>query len=105
MSKKKIDSATLEKCLECACLTFRQASRVVTQLFDEVLLPTGLFSTQLPVLVLLGVHGPMSITRLAELLVMDRTTLTRNLKPLLKKDYLAPVPTRDKRVSLFKLTP
>jgi DNA-binding MarR family transcriptional regulator len=105
MKRKKIDSDALEQCLDCACLSFRQASRTVTQLFDEMLVPVGLLSTQLPVLVLLAYHGPLTISRLAALLVMDRTTLTRILKPLQAKDYIRTISTTDKRKNLLELAP
>ena len=105
MRKKKIDSASLEKCLDCACLSFRQASRMVTQLFDQALVSVGLLSTQLPVLVLVALYGPLTISRLAELLIMDRTTLTRILKPLHAKKYIKTVSTTDKRKSMLEITP
>ena len=89
-------------------LRLRAASgkvKMVTQLFDETLIPVGLLSTQLPVLVLLALYGPLTISRLAGLLVMDRTTLTRLLKPLQARNYIQTVSTTDKRKTLLKLTP
>ena len=67
----------------CACFNFRKTSRSVTQFFDQALAPTGLRSTQLVILMTGELLGPSSIARLARELVMDRSTLTRNLKPLL----------------------
>ena len=67
----------------CACFNFRKASRSVTQLFDQILAPSGLRSTQLVILITGQLLGPSSIARLARELVMDRSTLTRNLKPLM----------------------
>jgi DNA-binding MarR family transcriptional regulator len=104
MKQKKLDNRTLEGCLQCACLTFRQASRMVTQLFDEALVPVGLLSTQLPVLILLSLYSPLTISRLANLLIMDRTTLTKNLKPLQARGLIKQVPNKDKRKTLLKLT-
>jgi DNA-binding MarR family transcriptional regulator len=72
----------------CACFNFRKASRSVTQLFDQILAPTGLRSTQLVILMTGELLGPSSIARLARELVMDRSTLTRNLKPLLNMGML-----------------
>ena len=75
-----------DQCLEvighCAATNFRKASRGVTQLFDQILAPCGLRSTQLTILVAAQVLGPCRLTRLARELVMDRSTVTRNLKPL-----------------------
>ena len=72
----------------CAGFNFRKAARSVTQLFDQTLAPTGLRSTQLVILVTGQLLGPCSIARLCGELVMDRSTLTRNLKPLLSMGML-----------------
>lgn len=72
----------------CACFNFRKASRSVTQHFDQILAPTGLRSTQLVILITGQLLGPSSIARLARELVMDRSTLTRNLKPLMNMHLL-----------------
>ncbi len=74
----------------CACFHLRQASRVVTQLYDETLRPTGILGTQLPLLVALRLHGELTVHGLAKALVMDRTTLTRNLKPLQREGLAKP---------------
>jgi DNA-binding MarR family transcriptional regulator len=75
-----------DQCLEvigsCASTNFRKASRGVTQLFDQILAPSGLRSTQLTILVAVQVLGPCGLGRLARELVMDHSTVTRNLKPL-----------------------
>jgi DNA-binding MarR family transcriptional regulator len=81
-----------EKCLEiigtCACFSFRKASRSVTQLFDQTLAPIGLRSTQLTILVAAQVLGPCGLARLARELVMDRSTITRNIHPLVSQEML-----------------
>jgi DNA-binding MarR family transcriptional regulator len=58
------------------------ASRAVTRFYDDMLRPTGLRATQLVVLVAVGSGEAVSITALAKLMGMDRSTLTRNLTPL-----------------------
>jgi DNA-binding MarR family transcriptional regulator len=84
-----IDPAKLgEMARTCACLNFRKGSRSVTQFFDQILAPTGVRSTQLVILMAGELLGPSSIARLARELVMDRSTLTRNLKPLLNMGLL-----------------
>jgi DNA-binding MarR family transcriptional regulator len=81
-----------EKYLEmvgtCACFNFRKASRTVTQLFDQILAPCGLRSTQLVILLAVKVIGPCGLARLARELVMDRSTITRNISPLVKQGLL-----------------
>ena len=66
----------------CVCNKTRTAARVVTRLYDEALRPVRLRATQFALLVALGDEGAMSIAALAKLMAMDRSTLTRNLRPL-----------------------
>ena len=72
----------------CACSNIRKASRVVTQLFDQSLEPSGLRSTQLIILLEIAIARSTTIPQLARRLIMDRSTLTRNLKPLAKRGLL-----------------
>ena len=66
----------------CNCLALRQATRLATQLYDQHLAPSGLRTTQFSILAKLKRLGPMSINALAAALVVDRTTLGRNILPL-----------------------
>jgi DNA-binding MarR family transcriptional regulator len=70
--------------VECPALRVRQASRVLAKYFDEELAPFGLLSSQLPILTAAAMFGDSgaSIGRLAQALLMDRTTLTRSIQPL-----------------------
>ena len=88
----------------CACSNVRKAARAVTQLFDEVLQPTGLRSTQFTLLVAVALSGEAPVTQLAETLVMDRTTLARNLKPLEIQGLLTIGEGTDRRRHLVRLT-
>jgi DNA-binding MarR family transcriptional regulator len=89
---EKTDDLDRDECLEiigtCACFNFRKASRSVTQLFDQILAPIGLRSTQLTILVAAQVLGPCGLARLARELVMDRSTITRNIHPLVTQGLL-----------------
>jgi DNA-binding MarR family transcriptional regulator len=67
---------------DCNCLAVRQAARHVTQFYDQCLAPTGLRTTQFSILAKLRRVGPSTINALAADLVMDRTTLGRNILPL-----------------------
>jgi len=67
---------------DCNCLAIRQASRHVSQFYDQLFAPVGLRATQFAILSRLGRDGPMTINALAAALVMDRTTLGRNILPL-----------------------
>ena len=66
----------------CNCLALRQATRLATQLYDQHLAPSGLRTTQFSILAKLKHLGPVTINALAATLVMDRTTLGRNILPL-----------------------
>jgi DNA-binding MarR family transcriptional regulator len=66
----------------CNCLALRQAARHVTRFYDQCLAPSGLRATQFSVLRKLRRLGPMTINALADEMVMDRTTLGRNILPL-----------------------
>ncbi len=66
----------------CVCLAVRQAARHVTQFYDRCLAPSGLRTTQFSLLAKLRRQGPMTIHVLAADMVMDRTTLGRNILPL-----------------------
>ncbi|MGF1622867.1 MAG: MarR family winged helix-turn-helix transcriptional regulator [Rhodomicrobiaceae bacterium] len=66
----------------CTCFRLRKASRAVSQIYDHFLEPHGLTITQYGLLAQLVQHDGISIGALAEKLIMDPTTLTRNLRPL-----------------------
>jgi DNA-binding MarR family transcriptional regulator len=73
----------------CACTILRQAARVTTQHFDSALATSGLRISQLSVLTTLQYIGPKTINELAEVMVLDRTTLGRNLRPLQREGFIA----------------
>ena len=83
--------------VNCTCFNLRKAARAVTQMYDEALKPCGLRATQLSLLVAVTETGPTGMTGLAKQLVMDRTTLTRNLKPLLEAGLVEVVEGADRR--------
>ena len=88
----------------CVCFNLRKASRAVTKLFDEALQPTGLRSTQFVTLLSVHLHQPVSLPALAKELVIDRSTLTRNLAVLQKNGLMAFSSPNGKRSRVFRLT-
>lgn len=88
----------------CACANLRQAARVVTQLYDESLRPSGLRGTQFGLLMATKALGPVTLTKLAKSTMMDRTTLARNLRPLEKKELIRIEPGEDQRMREITLT-
>jgi DNA-binding MarR family transcriptional regulator len=89
----------------CACFNLRRVARAVTQLYDDFLRPTGLRATQFSVLVALRNLGQSTVNQLADKLVVDRTTLTRNLRPLQEAGFVRTRPGEDRRVREIFLTP
>ena len=73
----------------CLCLHLQRAARVVARRFDEALRPLGLTSGQFSLLMSLNDPKPPTIGSVANLLAMDRTTLTANLKPLERRGLVA----------------
>ena len=82
---------------ECTCFRIRSAARRVTTIYSQHLAPTGLKISQFSLLGFIAAEGPVSIGRLSELLATDRTTLTRNLKPLLDDSLVERADSGDKR--------
>ena len=90
---------------DCNCLAVRQAARHITQFYDQLLAPIGLRTTQFSILAKLRRLGPMTINVLAAEMVMDRTTLGRNILPL-ERDGLIAVEqgSHDRRSKELRLT-
>jgi DNA-binding MarR family transcriptional regulator len=89
----------------CNCLAVRQAARHVTQFYDQFLAPAGLRTTQFSILAKLKRGGPMAINALASELVMDRTTLGRNILPLERDGLIAAATgSADRRSKELRLT-
>jgi DNA-binding MarR family transcriptional regulator len=89
----------------CHCSTLRTAARRATALYDSVMAPYGLRISQYGILVRLRRLGPMSLQSLAAEMVLDRTTMARNLAPL-ERDGLvtSEAEPRDRRVRRMSIT-
>jgi MarR family transcriptional regulator, organic hydroperoxide resistance regulator len=84
----------------CACSSLRKSTRVVTQLYDKILQPTGLKVTQYSMLVNIVRNKDITISHLGEVMLLDQTTVTRNVD-LLKKSGFVTL-TKDKNDSRTK---
>jgi DNA-binding MarR family transcriptional regulator len=103
--KRKASKLDLSGTGYCASLNFRRTARAVTQLYDAALQETGIRSTQFAIMVGIAKNQPVAIGALAEVLVMDATTLTRSLQ-LLKKEGLLTISDRESmRQRFLSLTP
>lgn len=88
----------------CTCFNARRAARAATEMYDRILAPSGVGAAQFTLLGAVAMLGPGPISRLAENLSLDRTTLTRNLKLLQKQGWIAADPGRDRRERVVSLT-
>ena len=95
----------LTECAACACFAVRRAARVITQHYDRALRQSGLRATQFTLLTMLALGGPLPLSRVADRLGMERTTLTRNLKPLLAGGLISIDQGDDRRVRTISITP
>ena len=83
-----MERSAFSKGRRCACGNVRLASRAITQFYDRCLRPSGLRSTQFSLLLNIFLHDNISVGELADLLVMDQTTVSRNLEGLKEKQYI-----------------
>jgi DNA-binding MarR family transcriptional regulator len=89
----------------CLCLHLQRAARATARHFDEAFRPLGLTSGQFSLLMSLNRPEPPSIGAVAALLAMDRTTLTANLKPLVRRGLVAmAADPADRRRTCLSLT-
>ncbi len=90
---------------DCNCRAVRQAARFVTSIYDRHLAPSGLRISQFGILAVLKHKGPLTINELAAELVIDRTTLGRNILPIEREGLIAVRPSEfDRRSKELRLT-
>jgi DNA-binding MarR family transcriptional regulator len=100
----RLRRATTEVRQTCLATALRQATRALTQRYDAAFSATGIRSTQFNLLVAMAQAPSVPLSRLAKAVVMDRTTLTRNLAPLVRRGLVAESGAEDKRVRSYALT-
>jgi DNA-binding MarR family transcriptional regulator len=88
----------------CLCKRTRAAARAITRFYDGELRSTGLRPSQVELLVAIAAKSELSISGLADALHMDRTTTTRNLRPLEKRGLVTLSPESRHRTRLVRLT-
>jgi DNA-binding MarR family transcriptional regulator len=89
---------------ECLCGNTRMAARALTAIYDEYLAPARVSSSQLAVLWCVIGAQPVSMSEAASLLVMDKTTVSRNVSALLETGLVAVRSGEDARVRLLTST-
>lgn len=90
----------------CNNLALRKAARYLGATYDKALASVGLRATQFSILQKLSAHGEMTITSLADMIAMDRTTMASNLKPLAREGLVTVEPSAtDRRARIATITP
>lgn len=90
--------------LPCACANLRRTARLVTQLYEDAVRPAGVTGPQFTLLQALTMAPGITQKRLAEVLGMDSTTLTRSLAHLRKHGWLRSEAGEDRRALRLSLT-
>src|SRR5262252_5600879 len=103
-SSRPMTGPDRERLSPCVCTTLRMVSRAVTQLYDDILRPSGLRVTQFSILGTIARLGEANLRQLEHTLAIDQTTLTRSLKLLERDRAIDRVPHPDGRVKAMALT-
>ena len=90
--------------MECLCGNVRMAARAITAVYDRFLEPAGLTASQLAVLWCVAGREPLPMREIGEVLVMDKTTVSRNLAGLAAEGLVVSRPAPDGRVKLVSCT-
>lgn len=89
---------------KCHCLVARREARELTRLYDDRLRPHGLRATQFTILAALAQIGPALVTELADVLGLQRTSLTRSADVLEREGWIEEAPSDDGRERPLRLT-
>jgi DNA-binding MarR family transcriptional regulator len=90
--------------LPCACANLRRTARAVTRMYNQELRATGLELTQFTLLMTLSITGETTQGKLSDILALDSTSLTRMLKPLIKRGWIQAKTGDDRRQKLLRLS-
>jgi DNA-binding MarR family transcriptional regulator len=93
----------IEPPLGCTCFKLRKLTRAMSRLYDQRMASVGLKTTQYSLLAN-AARAPRPVAELADILGMERTTLTRNLKPLLDAGWVVLMPGADSRQRIVTIT-
>jgi DNA-binding MarR family transcriptional regulator len=102
--KAAVHSQAMQEMTGCVCFALRRAARSVTQFYDRALKAHGLRVTQLSLLVGASQFGAVPLAKLAQALGMDRTTLLRNVRPLVRRRLLEVSQEADSRRTEIRAT-
>jgi len=90
---------------ECVAVRVRMLNRAITNIYDDALRPLGLKASQLNILIVTAKLGLARPGQVCEILQLDASTLSRNVKPLQAHGWVEIVPGEDARAQPFRLRP
>jgi DNA-binding MarR family transcriptional regulator len=102
MKSEQVDFVATRRCV---CTAARRRSRDLTRAFEKAMRGSGVRGTQFTLLATLIQTGPIATTRLADFQGLERTTLTRNLRPLIRDGLVQIDEAEDRRVRKVAITP
>ena len=88
----------------CLCHHVRRAARCFTRAFDHAMQPCGLNYSKFNMLAVISALGPVPMPRVADYMAVDRTTLSRNIKPLKRAGYVESRDGAGRRPDIVNLT-
>jgi DNA-binding MarR family transcriptional regulator len=88
----------------CLCTGLRQAALAATKFYDDALQPTGLKITMFRLLRRIGEADAPTMTQLADIVQLDRSTLGRNLRVLERLGLVQLSDGEDERTKTIELT-
>jgi DNA-binding MarR family transcriptional regulator len=103
---REMDSGAIDfaETRQCVCSAARRRSRELTRFYERAMRGSGLRGPQFTLLATLIQTGPTPTTRLADFLGLERTTLTRNLRPLVRNGHVTIEDGADRRVHKVAVT-
>ena len=105
INKSSAEGQSFENSLDmCVCTHIRKAARAITRLYDDAMNDTGIRYTQMILLMVLHEHKELTVTLLAEEMLMDASTVARNMRPLDKNGLIVIRKGKDRRQRLISLS-
>lgn len=107
MGKNSIDRLTMAKDMarRCIAVRIRLLNRMITNIYDSALSPFGIKLTQLNILMVVYLAGEIGYDALCKRLKMEKSTLSRNVERLKKKNWIEVISDKSDRKKLLKVSP
>ena len=100
-----VPTAKVDLTEDCLHFFTRRANRAMNKIYDNHLQACGIKGGQFTLLRIIGYRGETTNSELQEMLLMDQTSLTRSLRPLIRDGYVEVSKGDDRRIKLLSLSP